>query len=614
MMKVNIFIFLSIIFLFSCVENVSSSSSSKPTIRIISPVSGDTVQVGSNLISYEASDYSGGGGIDQFEVIIDSELGRFVEVFEATNGSSTTIYLTVDSTLLGYSIDYFVNVRNTEGTYGTSEIQEGLIVVETLEAPPAPTNLVLTKISTGAVNLFWDDNSNTETSYELWRRVGTSEEFVLYKTLPENTISYNDNGLSELLTYYYKVRAINKYGESAFSNIVSTTGGETFNLQAQALGASQILLTWESEEVNILGFRLQRTNPSTGNFEQIAVVPPSSREYTDNSLTASTTYSYRLASFSSTSQSAWSNTASATTSSADVPAPTNLIADFDTELRKVVIQWTDKTGQEEGTYVERREGATGDFVQIGNTTADVNIFMDSNYTTETTYYYRARHLTSQGFYTPYSNTDDAYVPLLAPTKPSTLQIYNVLGTTNQYSLVWNDNSEDEDGFSIYSKIGTTGTYSLLTNVQAKEGTGDYGTNVSVADPTTNEYFFKVRSFKGSLSSDFSNEVSTRGNTGTLVLSIPSATITSNSAVLFWTDIFDNEFVYFIERRRISFPSETDFSEVGKIGGALDTGITIDFTDTNLDANTQYVYRVRALLNTQQYSNYSNEVYITTPYN
>jgi hypothetical protein len=85
-------------------------------------------------------------------------------------------------------------------------------------------------------------------------------------------------------------------------------------------------------------------------------------------------------------------------------------------------------------------------------------------------------------------------------------------------------------------------------------------------------------------------------------------------VLQWKDIFENEFVYFIERKRLSYPAEADFSVSGTVGGAVGTNSTIIFTDTNLDANTQYVYRVRALLNTQQYSNYSNEVTIRTPYN
>lgn len=614
MMKVNLIILLSTLLMFSCVENITETQSTRPTIRIISPTSGDTVQVGSNKIYYEASDYPGGEGLDRFEVIIESQSGRFVEDFEATGGSNTDIYLNVDSTLLGTKIDYFVNVRNIAGKYGTSEVQKNLPVVETLEAPHAPTNLVLTKISTGSVNLFWDDNSKTEDNYELWRRVGTNEEYNLYRTLPKNTISFNDIGLSELLTYYYKVRAVNRYGNSAFSNEVSTTGGEAFNLQAQALGASQILLTWESNEVNILGFRIQRTNPSTGNFEQVAVVAPTAREYTDKSLLASTTYSYRIASFNSTSQSAWSNIATATTAAADVPSPTNLIAEFDNQLRKIVVRWTDNTNQEVGTYVERREGDVGDFVQVGNTAADVNVFMDSNFVVGTTYYYRARHLTAQGFYTPYSNIDDVFVHELPPAKPTTLQIFNVHGSANQFSLVWNDNSDDEDGFTVFSKVGSSGNYSSYATYGAKEGKGVYGITVTVPDPVNNEYFFKVRAFKGNLNSDFSNEVSTRGHTGTLVLSIPSASITRNSAVLQWNDIFENEFVYFIERKRNSFPSENEFSVVGTIGGAVGTGATIFYTDTNLDANTQYTFRVRALLNTQQYSNYSNEVTITTPFN
>lgn len=613
MVKLKFLLLLAVFVLFSCVENVTDSSTTRPTIRIISPTSGDTVQVGSNLITYEASDFAGGGGLEQFEVVIESDEGRFVEIFEADNGANTQIYLIVDSTLLGQKIDYFVNVRNTEGTYATSDVQKDLVVVETVTPPKAPVNLVLTKISTGSVNLFWDDSAKTEDNYELWRKSGTTGEYNLYETLPENTISYTDIGLSELIVYYYKVRAVNKYGSSAFSNEVSTTGGEAFNLQAQTLGASRILLTWESEEVNILGFRIQRTNPSTGNFEQITVVSPSSREYTDQNLMASTSYSYRIASFTSTSQSAWSNIATATTAANDVPAPTNLEAEFDQDERKVIVRWTDNTDQEIGTYVERREGTTGNYMQIGNTIADQNMFMDSTFKTETTYYYRARHLTVEGFYTPYSNEDDAYVPALPPARPTSLQIYSVQGSATQFTLIWNDNSTDEEGFRIQRKTGVNGNYQFYNEVSPKAGTGIYATTVTIDDPNI-EYFFRVSAYRGTLVSDFSNEVSSRGRTGTIELRIPTNSITPNSAVLLWEDIYDNEFVYLVERKRLSFPIDDDFIVVETLGGSVGTGATIQHNETGLSPNTQYVYRVRALLNTQEYSEYSNEVLITTPFN
>lgn len=596
--------------LLSCVENISDPPNARPTIRVISPASGDTVQIGENAITYEASDYPGGQGLDQFEVVIESENGRYVEVFEATEGNTTAIYLIVDSSLVGTTIDYFVNVRNKDGNYGTSDVQEDLIVVESTSPPEAPSNLVLTKLNTGSVNLFWDDNSTTEEYVELWRKAGANDEFTLYRTLPENTISYNDNGLSELITYFYKVRAGNRYGDSDFSNEVSTIGGEAFNLQAQALGASSILLTWESSEVNILGFRIQRTNPSTGEFEQVAVVEPSAREYTDRNLMAQTSYSYRIASFSSTSQSAWSNIASATTAQNDVPSPTNLTASFSPSQRSVAVQWTDNTDQETGTFIERRVGLSGSFVQIGNTGQDENLFIDSNIVSGNTYYYRARHSTVEGFYTAYSNVDSAFVPVLPPNKPTTLQIYSVQGSSTEFSLVWTDNSNDEDGFQVYRKAGSSNQYTLYNSYPAKSGTGNYGASITVADPNT-EYFFKVRAYRDNLYSDFSNEVSTMGSTDQLSINLVSAS--TDAVIIQWRDVFENELVYEIERKRITFPADEEFVKLELVGATAGSGNIKTYTDTNgVTSNTQYTYRIRAFLNTQEYSNYSNELTVTTP--
>ncbi|MDZ7762939.1 MAG: fibronectin type III domain-containing protein [Melioribacteraceae bacterium] len=291
----------------------------------------------------------------------------------------------------------------------------------------------------------------------------------------------------------------------------------------------------------------------------------------------------------------------------------NLEAEFDQDERKVIVRWTDNTDQEIGTYVERREGTTGNYVQIGNTVADQNVFMDSTFNTETTYYYRARHLTVEGFYTPYSNEDDAYVPALPPARPSSLQIYSVQGSATQFTLIWNDNSTDEEGFRIQRKTGVNGNYQFYNEVSPKAGTGIYATTVTIDDPNI-EYFFRVSAYRGTLVSDFSNEVSSRGRTGTIELRIPTNSITPNSAVLLWEDIYDNEFVYLVERKRLSFPIDDDFIVVETLGGSVGTGATIQHNETGLSPNTQYVYRVRALLNTQEYSEYSNEVLITTPFN
>ena len=64
------------------------------------------------------------------------------------------------------------------------------------------------------------------------------------------------------------------------------------NLQAQVLNDSEIKLTWEQEEENIAGFRLER-QVNSGSFTQIVEVGADVTEYTDTGLNYGTDYTYR---------------------------------------------------------------------------------------------------------------------------------------------------------------------------------------------------------------------------------------------------------------------------------------------------------------------------------
>jgi hypothetical protein len=88
--------------------------------------------------------------------------------------------------------------------------------------PNAPSNLIATAVSSTQINLTWQDNSNNETKFQVWRKVagGTWSKLV---TVNANVTSYADIGLTPATTYKYKVRAKNTAGYSLFSNIATTT-------------------------------------------------------------------------------------------------------------------------------------------------------------------------------------------------------------------------------------------------------------------------------------------------------------------------------------------------------------------------------------------------------
>jgi serine protease AprX len=85
-------------------------------------------------------------------------------------------------------------------------------------------------------------------------------------------------------------------------------------LTATAISSSQINLAWTDNANNETGFKIERcTGAGCSNFAQIATVGADVTTFPNTSLTASTSYSYRVRATNAGGDSAYSNTASATT-------------------------------------------------------------------------------------------------------------------------------------------------------------------------------------------------------------------------------------------------------------------------------------------------------------
>ncbi len=402
------FTFAVILTLISCVEPLTDSAqSAAPTIEIIKPVTGDSVMIGKNEVDYKAVDGTGGQGLSFYEVYINDKFTK--KYVQNDDGTNPKIYLEIDSTLLGSTIKYFIKVYNKAGKAKESKVQENIYVKD--KPPLAPSNLIIKKTSDYSVTLLWNDNSHNEKGFEVWRKDGSGGVFRKIKNLPPNTISTIDDGISPFVDYFYKVRAYNDSGPSEFSNEVSTSSlpGGQWNLQAEAIGASLIILKWNDFAVNELGFKIERTNPYTNNWEVIDIAAPNQTEYEDSNVQPSTAYKYRVAYFTSNSISGYSNEVSISTFYTDVDGPSNLYGYYSSG---VILQWTnnDKLQITKGTIIERKTGIDGKFTEISTVDSDTTSFNDVNVQSGKTYYYRVRQKLANRIFTPYSNTISITIP------------------------------------------------------------------------------------------------------------------------------------------------------------------------------------------------------------
>ena len=79
--------------------------------------------------------------------------------------------------------------------------------------------------STSSIVLSWTDNSDDETGFKVYRNSADSswESATLATTTSANAASYTDTGLTASTTYYYRVKATNASGDSAWTSTASAT-------------------------------------------------------------------------------------------------------------------------------------------------------------------------------------------------------------------------------------------------------------------------------------------------------------------------------------------------------------------------------------------------------
>lgn len=124
----------------------------------------------------------------------------------------------VDSAVsMGSSYRYRVVAANSAGYAPASNIAS---VTVPGAVPVAPTSLGGVAASRTEIRLSWIDNASTETGFAIERST-TGSTWTQIGTVGANVRSYASGGLKSNTTYYYRVRAFNSWGNSAYTSTVS---------------------------------------------------------------------------------------------------------------------------------------------------------------------------------------------------------------------------------------------------------------------------------------------------------------------------------------------------------------------------------------------------------
>jgi hypothetical protein len=177
------------------------------------------------------------------------------------NGYATGIaYETSPAT----SADNARSMSNTAATIAAFRASKTTVGPTPSSLPAAPSALAATVTSSSAINIKWTDNATDETGYVVQRSTdGTN--FTQVATLGAGATSHSSSGLAAATTYYFRVRAYNGAGNSAFSNIASAKTSSTTTVPAKPSSVAAVNLsggsarvTWTDNSGNETYFQVYR--------------------------------------------------------------------------------------------------------------------------------------------------------------------------------------------------------------------------------------------------------------------------------------------------------------------------------------------------------------------
>jgi fibronectin type 3 domain-containing protein len=369
----------------------------------------------------------------------------------APAGTGTT-YI---DTGLSPSMSYSYQIIATDAA-GNLSLPSNVGTATTLAGPPsAPSALTATAASATQINLSWTNNATNQSGFKV-ERSPDNVTFTQIGTTGATTTTYSDSPLAPLTIYYYRVRATNGSGDSAYSNVANaTTLADTTpptapsNLAATAPSSTQINLSWtaSTDNVGVTGYKIQRCQGSgCTTFAQIAAPPGTGTTFNDTGLTPLTSYSYQIiATDAAGNLSSPSNIASATTLAGAPAAPSGLVATAASPTQ-INLSWTNNATNQTGSKVERSpDGVT--FAQIGTTPGATTTYSDPTVLPLTIYYYRVRATNAVGD-SAYSNISNATTPAdtTPPTAPTNLTA--TATSSAQINLSWTA-STDNVGVTQY---------------------------------------------------------------------------------------------------------------------------------------------------------------------
>ncbi|MFA6232961.1 MAG: fibronectin type III domain-containing protein [Bacteroidota bacterium] len=358
------------------------------------------------------------------------------------------------------------------------------------------------------------------------------------------------------------------------------------NLTATAQTPTRIALAWTDNADSETRFVVEHQTAS-GPWTQYVILSPNTESYLARNLAPLTTHRFRVKAANSQFESAYTNTAEATT--AAFSAPTNLQAST-VSIDEVHLTWTDNS-QNETAFIVECTALGGPWQPRDTVPAGTTAFTVSGLIPFTSYSFRVAAM-EDAISSAYSNTATAStLDLLAPTEldAEALSFADV-------RLRWKDNTPYESYYVIEIQE-TGGPWTPHDTLQA-----DTGEWIVTGLTAVTDYSFRVKAVRNTYSSTYSNTAQARTKAFLPApLNLAATVLNPNEVRLNWQDNSSGETGFEVERR-------LDGEDWLLLLTTAANEVT--YTAGGLLPDTTYTFRVRSVGDNAA-SAWSNEVTVGT---
>src|SRR5437016_3551752 len=518
---------------------MSTEASATPTAPVTAPGAPRNLQAtpgdGQVTLNWQAPSNDGGSPILLYTIYRGNSSGG--ESFLITVPLVTTY---TDATVTnGVPYYYQVSARNAIGEGPRSSE----VSVTPATQPGAPQGLSAAP-GDATVSLTWSPPSSNGgspiTNYRVYRGFSSGGETLL-TTLGVAT-SYSDTTVTNGVTYYYEVSALNNVGEGPRSSEAlatpiapTTVPGAPRDLGAVA-GDATVALAWSSPSSDggsaITNYKVYRGTIS-GQLSLLATLP-NVLSYTDSAVTNGQTYYYKVTAVNAVGEGPRSNEASGTpTSGQTVPSPPRQLNATPGDAQ-ITLTWLapSSDGGSPITHFRIYQGTASGGESLLTTIAAVFSYSDTSVTNGVTYYYYVTAVNVNG--ESGSSNEVSATPVAGPSVPEAPRNLVATPGNGTMTLIWSPPSSDGGspitGYTLYrgTNSGNRSFPVPLGNVTTYTDTG-----------LTNgaRYYYRVAAVNRVGEGTKSNEASASPTAGPSVPSVPrnlAATAGSGVVTLRWS--------------------------------------------------------------------------------